>query len=389
MIHHKIKAFDGRRGRQKWGSPWPFGRRSRRTPSRFVPVGTTMPKPDASQHTGPATGDGPAFADFLDRIRAGDEWAASELVRRYEPALRMEIKLRLNDRKLRRLLEPGDICQSVLKSFFLRAATGQFDIDSPEKLAGLLRAMAHNKVADQVREQQALRRDHRRSVSLNQGEFPIAAADPSPSRTAMGREELAAFRGRLSVEERRLADLRRSAGSGAKSPESSAAHPRPGASSSRVLLIGLLRNLDSSRRPMKPSDSYRAPLESPHDVAREPHELLEELWNRGERPDVRTFLTRFQDEELAVDDILAVIRVDQRRRWTAGDRVGVDFYRRDFPAIDRDPEAFFELIYNEYLVREELGENVDSNQYLSAFPCLPSACEFNLKFTPRSQAAVS
>ena len=167
-----------------------------------------MATPEQGRGSDPPAGDGASFLEFLGQIRAGDERAAAELVRRYESALRLEIKLRLNDPKLRRLLEPADVCQSVLKSFFLRAATGQFALESHENLFGLLLTMARNKVADQVRRQQALRRDHRRAVSLDDGEFAIAAADPSPSRTIIGREDLNAFRERLSPEERRMADLR-------------------------------------------------------------------------------------------------------------------------------------------------------------------------------------
>jgi RNA polymerase sigma-70 factor (ECF subfamily) len=120
----------------------------------------------------------------------------------------MEIRLRLKDPKLRRLLEPDDLCQSVLKSFFVRAASGQYDLDGPAKLLALLRAMARNKVAKQARRHQTLRRDLRRDVSLDEGAPHLAAAGPSPSRMAIGREILEAFRGRLTAEERRLADLR-------------------------------------------------------------------------------------------------------------------------------------------------------------------------------------
>jgi RNA polymerase sigma-70 factor (ECF subfamily) len=148
------------------------------------------------------------FAEFLRRVRAGDESAAVELVRRYEPALRLEIRLRLKDPKLRRLLEPADLCQSVLKSFFVRAAAGQYDLDSPGKLLALLRKMARNKVAEQTRKQQAMRRDLRRDVSLDEGAPPVAAADPSPSRIAIGREMLSALRERLTPQELQLADLR-------------------------------------------------------------------------------------------------------------------------------------------------------------------------------------
>jgi RNA polymerase sigma-70 factor (ECF subfamily) len=150
----------------------------------------------------------PPFAEFLRRIRAGDESAAVELVRRYEPALRLEIRLRLRDPRLRRLLEPADLCQSVLKSFFLRAALGQFDLDSPEKLLALLRTMARNKVAQQARKHKALRRNVNRDVSLDAEAPFVPAADASPSRIAIGREMWEALRGQLTPEELRVADRR-------------------------------------------------------------------------------------------------------------------------------------------------------------------------------------
>ncbi len=159
----------------------------------------------ASARTG---GDAATFADFLRRVCAGDESAATELVQRYEPALRLEVQFRMTDPKLRRLLDPADLCQSVLKSFFIRVTTGQFELDSQEKLLALLRAMARNKIAHEARKQKAQRRDMRRDVSL--GERGVFATDPSPSpsRLAIGRELLDAFQSRLSTEERRMADLR-------------------------------------------------------------------------------------------------------------------------------------------------------------------------------------
>jgi RNA polymerase sigma-70 factor (ECF subfamily) len=165
-----------------------------------------MATTEGGQTSASPAGDAATFADFLRRVRTGDESAATELVRRYEPALRLEVQLRLTDPKLRRLFDPADLCQSVLKSFFIRATTGQFALDSPEKLLALLRAMARNKVAHEVRKQKAQRRDMRRAVSLADRE--LAATDPSPSRWTIGRELLEAFRSRLSVEERQIADLR-------------------------------------------------------------------------------------------------------------------------------------------------------------------------------------
>src|SRR3954452_1670397 len=113
---------------------------------------------------GPAMAEDIPYADFLGRIRAGDEQAAAELVRRYESAVRIEIRMRLADSRLRRGLDTMDICQSVLGRFFLRVAAGQYDLERPEQLVRLLAAIARNKVAYQARRQQAQRRDLRREV---------------------------------------------------------------------------------------------------------------------------------------------------------------------------------------------------------------------------------
>ena len=148
------------------------------------------------------------FAEFLRRVRAGDEQAATELVRRYESAVRVEVRMRLADSRLRRVLDTMDVCQSVLASFFVRAATGQYDLERPEQLVRLLVAMARNKVANQARRQQAQRRDRRRDVALDRPGREPAGAEPSPSRVVSGRELLAELRRRLTPEELRVADLR-------------------------------------------------------------------------------------------------------------------------------------------------------------------------------------
>ena len=54
------------------------------------------------------------FADFVRRIRAGDERAAAELLRHYEPFIRREVRFRLQDRRLQRVFDSQDICQLVL-----------------------------------------------------------------------------------------------------------------------------------------------------------------------------------------------------------------------------------------------------------------------------------
>ena len=76
----------------------------------------------------------PDFAEFLRRIRCGDPEAAQELVRRYESTIRLAVRTRLTDPALERQLDSADICQSVLASFFVRAAAGQYDLADPGQL---------------------------------------------------------------------------------------------------------------------------------------------------------------------------------------------------------------------------------------------------------------
>jgi RNA polymerase sigma-70 factor (ECF subfamily) len=148
------------------------------------------------------------FADFVRRIRAGDAEAAMELVRRYEPVVRLEVRVRLGDPRLRRVLDSLDICQSVLASFFVRAAAGQYELEQPQDLVKLLVVMARKKLAFQARRERAQRRDSRRVQAVSAEALETAAARPSPSTEVAGRELLAAFRQRLSDEEQQLAERR-------------------------------------------------------------------------------------------------------------------------------------------------------------------------------------
>jgi RNA polymerase sigma-70 factor (ECF subfamily) len=149
------------------------------------------------------------FAHFIRRVRAGDEGAAADLVRRYEPLIRREVRLHLEDRRLGRLFDSMDVCQSVLASFFVRTAAGQYDLEQPDQLVRLLVRMARNKLASAARRQGRQRRDVRR-VAADGGEAlgQVAGAGPTPSEVVAGQELLVRFRAALGEEERRVADLR-------------------------------------------------------------------------------------------------------------------------------------------------------------------------------------
>lgn len=153
--------------------------------------------------------DDTAFSDFIRRIRAGDDQAAREIVERYQPVIRREVRMRLHDPRLHSRFDWTDICQSVMASFFVRAASGQYDLAQPDQLLRLLVVMTRHKLTQQVRRNRAERRDYRRLEACDPAyqEAPSSAA-PTPSRLVAGRELLERFLSRLSDEERMLADLR-------------------------------------------------------------------------------------------------------------------------------------------------------------------------------------
>ncbi|APW62938.1 ECF-type sigma factor [Paludisphaera borealis] len=153
---------------------------------------------------------GKEYAEFIRRIRLGDERAADDLIRLYEPEVRLEVRalLRLRDSRLRRVFDSMDICQSIMVDFFLRAAVGEFDLDEPSQLIRLLVGMARNRLAERVRFHQRHRRDVRRIDVNDTEEWAIPSQAETPSEVISRRELLALFRGRLSVEEQEVADLR-------------------------------------------------------------------------------------------------------------------------------------------------------------------------------------
>ena len=149
-----------------------------------------------------------SFETFIKRIREGDEDAARELVSGFEGVIRREVRLRLEDRRLLRVFDSVDISQSVLTSFFARASSGQFEIETPEQLVSLLIGMTRNKLAFQVRRQRARRRDGRLVEATRVEELMVASTTPGPSQVASDHDLIDAVRHRLGEEELLLVDLR-------------------------------------------------------------------------------------------------------------------------------------------------------------------------------------
>ena len=147
------------------------------------------------------------FLSLIRRVRAGDPTAAAELVERYLPAVRRVIRLKLRDSPLRRVLDSMDVCQGVFASFFIRAASGQYDLDRPGQLVRLLVVMARNKLVSESRTYYVARREPT-GLDVDAVFARLAAPEPSPSGRLAWKDLLHEVRRRLTEDERRLADRR-------------------------------------------------------------------------------------------------------------------------------------------------------------------------------------
>lgn len=150
------------------------------------------------------------FVDLMQRVQAGIPDAASELIRHFEAEIRLEVRVRLRvqDGRVRRLLDSMDIAQSVLAGLFAGITSGRFTPQSPQELLGLLVTMTRNKLLTQVRNQRRHRRDVRRVQSLDTTVHDVHDAAQTPSQVVAGAELLGEVRKRLSDEERLLSDRR-------------------------------------------------------------------------------------------------------------------------------------------------------------------------------------
>jgi serine/threonine-protein kinase len=104
---------------------------------------------------------------------------------------------------------------------------------------------------------------------------------------------------------------------------------------------------------------------------------LWELWHRGRGPDIRDFLA--QAGRLGPAQLVAVLRVDQRQRWLHGDRIPAEDYLRQQPALAAAPPHALDLIYSEFLLREELGELPAVEEYARRFPAFADELQLQVE----------
>jgi RNA polymerase sigma-70 factor, ECF subfamily len=114
---------------------------------------------------------------LLSRLRHGEEDAATQLYLRYAERLRA-LAANQASPDLQRRVDPDDIVQSVFRTFFRRAAAGQYELPAGEELWRLFLVIGLNKVRAVAAFHKAARRDVRATAAG--GEFE-KAADTTPA----------------------------------------------------------------------------------------------------------------------------------------------------------------------------------------------------------------
>jgi RNA polymerase sigma-70 factor (ECF subfamily) len=124
------------------------------------------------------------FEELMARLRRGDELAAEEIFQRYARRLIALAEWRLG-RLFQAREDPEDAVQSAFRSFFRRQFQGQYQLDSPESLWGLLAAFTLRKCGHRFEYHFAARRDIRREAAPEPhtkglSDIESLARDPTP-----------------------------------------------------------------------------------------------------------------------------------------------------------------------------------------------------------------
>ena len=98
----------------------------------------------------------------------------------------------------------------------------------------------------------------------------------------------------------------------------------------------------------------------------DPAELFLEEWQPGVIPDLARFLDRVGP--LNSSELSAVLRVDLCERWPTAERWPAENYLSRFPQLQSDRDACLDLIYWEFLVREQNGETPSPHEFCQRFP---------------------
>src|SRR5207249_11263122 len=98
----------------------------------------------------------------------------------------------------------------------------------------------------------------------------------------------------------------------------------------------------------------------------DPAQRYLEQWQHDMTPNWMQFLA--QAGNVTAEQMIAVLRVDQRQRWQRGNPARIEDYLQTQPDLKASTDAILDLIYNEIVLREEVGQLPELDEYQGRFP---------------------
>jgi RNA polymerase sigma factor (sigma-70 family) len=151
--------------------------------------------------------DGP-HGGLTSRFAASPREAGDEVFLRYARRLIGLARQQLHGPMLQKV-DPEDVLQSVMRSFYARAVDGRLDLDDPESLWALLAKMTRRKCSRRIRAMHTQGRDLTREARAqggtgddSEGGFDVPDDEPAPPDLAVLNEMLALLYGKMQPHER-------------------------------------------------------------------------------------------------------------------------------------------------------------------------------------------
>ncbi|MFN3191950.1 MAG: RNA polymerase sigma factor [Aureliella sp.] len=149
---------------------------------------------------------------LLEQLRRGEADAAYKIQERFGGQVRRLARVWLSQRRLGRLMDSEDICQSVLAEFFERYTQGSYELNNERQLRALLARIATSRLLYHWQRHRTAKRDMRRLAENATAEVQLEALatskQPSPSQVFAGRELAEECRKRFSPAEWTIVELR-------------------------------------------------------------------------------------------------------------------------------------------------------------------------------------
>ena len=150
-----------------------------------------------------------SFVSLLEAAREGDQAALMELVRLYEPQLRILARSRLGP-ALRPYLDTVDLVQSVHHSLMVGLRQDKFEISTPQNLLALAVTLVKRKVARHWRHLQRQQRmeSGNKSSDLAQKLSALSHCSDDPAEAAEFHDQVRHVCATLDASERRVVEMR-------------------------------------------------------------------------------------------------------------------------------------------------------------------------------------